>query len=383
MISINALDYLESVADLQVDTIPGGVIYLIAEGNSYIWRKPSKIFDIDYFQVGDTIEEDSIVAKAMREMTTLTEDIQKATYGTRLRITADPVVDDDGNVVGAFCIVYPRQHPVAKAFSDFAPIVSEVFPEGSQIVMTDLEKVIYSQSSTKFNIPSIGVGYKLDENSNATRVINTRKLEIVEDDGKRFGVPVMIATYPLFDEENSSQIIGTFGVITPRTVAISLKNMSNNLSEGIGGISKAIEQLSSSASNIHGNEQKLNSDISEVISLSDKINQISSFIKDIADQTKMLGLNAAIEAARAGEAGKGFGVVADQIRKLSEQSKSTVPQIKGLTDDIKNKIDESSKISTNSLASSEAQVSATQEITSNIEELSALSEELNEIALKL
>ena len=205
----------------------------------------------------------------------------------------------------------------------------------------------------------------------------------MEDDGKRFGIPVMIATYPRFDEEDSSQIVGTFGVVTPRTVASSLKNMSNTLSEGIAGISKAIEQLSNSASNIHDNEQKLNSDISEVTLLSDKINQISSFIKDIADQTRMLGLNAAIEAARAGEAGKGFGVVADQIRKLSEQSKSTVPQIKGFTDDIKEKIDESSKISKDSLSSSEAQVSATQEITSNIEELSALAEELKQIALKL
>jgi methyl-accepting chemotaxis protein len=41
----------------------------------------------------------------------------------------------------------------------------------------------------------------------------------------------------------------------------------------------------------------------------------------------MLGLNAAIEAARVGEAGKGFGVVADEIRKLPAESKSTVPKI--------------------------------------------------------
>ncbi|MDF2588184.1 MAG: hypothetical protein K0S41_2025 [Anaerocolumna sp.] len=62
-----------------------------------------------------------------------------------------------------------------------------------------------------------------------------------------------------------------------------------------------------------------------------QINVLSESIMQITEQTNLLALNAAIEAARAGEAGRGFSVVADEIRSLAEQSKSTVLQIQDIT----------------------------------------------------
>lgn len=109
--------------------------------------------------------------------------------------------------------------------------------------------------------------------------------------------------------------------------------------------SKEIVQLTVAGSdsiNILQEKSKENSAASEKISdliegfvkTTEGINQFIGSIENIAEQTNLLALNAAIEAARAGEAGKGFAVVADEVRKLADESQKSTQEINNLLQNI-------------------------------------------------
>jgi methyl-accepting chemotaxis protein len=114
---------------------------------------------------------------------------------------------------------------------------------------------------------------------------------------------------------------------------ISLKTF-NKTEKGNEVVSSAVKQMNNISEKV--------SHSSKMVSLlgdkSSEIGNIVCLITTITEQTNLLALNAAIEAARAGEQGKGFAVVADEVRKLAEQSAAAAGNITGLVNEIQNEI---------------------------------------------
>ena len=131
--------------------------------------------------------------------------------------------------------------------------------------------------------------------------------------------------------------------------ALEEVNIATDINQRAGNIKqKATDSLNEARQLFETAQEKLNSSLIHVKKV-DQIGEMYSTILAITEQTNLLALNAAIEAARAGEHGKGFSVVADEIRKLADESKNTVSKLQNITNLVTGSVADLADNSTNML----------------------------------
>jgi methyl-accepting chemotaxis protein len=127
-----------------------------------------------------------------------------------------------------------------------------------------------------------------------------------------------------------------------QTVDLSKKSITS-AQEGVASLEHAMEQMNQIVSVMDASSTA----VQELEEKSKQVLNVINVITDIAQQTNLLALNAAIEAAQAGEHGRGFEVVAEEVRKLSNESNNSAGQIMNVLTEILEKIDDVSKFTAN------------------------------------
>lgn len=268
-------------------------------------------------------------------------------------------------------------------FERVAPKIADLFVDMSMgFYSTDLDKFLMVHEHN-YVVPFAKAGLEVKKGGAADNVIQSKKPISMELPASFYGTPLKVSCFPVFDDDDPNKVVGTYGLALARDNATAVKETVETFKVGLGEVAQATEQTATAAGEISISNSDLRDQILAIGKVSAEINQVLDAIGNIAAQTKMLGLNAAIEAARAGEAGRGFGVVAEEIRKLSDDSRSTAELIRNMTKTIENKISETIQKSTVALDAAQEQAAATQEITARLQELTSRAEMLEKIAAKI
>ncbi|MGG6432306.1 methyl-accepting chemotaxis protein [Anoxybacillus sp. D401a] len=154
----------------------------------------------------------------------------------------------------------------------------------------------------------------------------------VTRDGKHIWLEALYA--PVLDEQGQVQAIFK--------LATDVTDRHQTLNEEFASL---LEEMNASTGDIQQTARLINNRVKQLSEKAEKVSKsteeiqgVISFVKDIAMQSNLLGLNAAIEAARAGEHGRGFAIVAEEVRKMAEKSKHSAEDISEQLNHITNSV---------------------------------------------
>lgn len=273
-----------------------------------------------------------------------------------------------------------EKYTILEAVTRIAPLLQKIIPIDCSIAVTNTEKFIADIAGEDDELTS-NEGKSIPEESGIKKAMRSGEVQRYNLPKEIYGNPFKAASAPIKNEKGV--IIGAMAIRMSTKNQEMLNETASTFASTYEEVVATTENLASSAQELANRMEDLTHSQAEMNSKVENMENVLSFIKSIADNSNLLGINAAIEAARVGEKGRGFEVVANEIRKMAENSSKSVENIKEEINTIKEQVatldQEIAKIS----EISQQQASSSQEITASMEELIEHVQNIEKIANEL
>ncbi|RXT03572.1 methyl-accepting chemotaxis protein [Ammoniphilus sp. CFH 90114] len=259
------------------------------------------------------------------------------------------------------------------------PILKSMLPKVGIGVSNRQEWIAYYPGE-KINI-GVKPGMKINPKEPLADTIRYGKSIKADVPAEFFGFSFTGLAEPIFNE--NGEVIGAIAIQIQEQSEKELLRFSEQIVKSIGEANMGITTVAKGAdelANISNNLLLQSKQASEEVKKSD---EVLTFIKHIADQTNLLGLNASIEAARAGDMGRGFGVVATEIRKLSLETVNSTVKIRETLTNMQKSMNAISNSIAKVVEVGNTQAKSTDQISQFIKEIDELGKEINKYASQL
>ncbi|AWB43056.1 chemotaxis protein [Paenibacillus sp. CAA11] len=257
------------------------------------------------------------------------------------------------------------------------PVVEQLLQEDATVTIYDREKILYVLRNPSGLKPGAPL---LERSRNFGDLKNGREKTVLYYPPEVFGLPLNSLQVPIMDEQN--EVIGVINVTYNLENQQNLQRLMNQSEEIIGRLVDSVQHVAAHSEELNSTTDEMLHNTKRAVENSSNVTEVASFIREISEQTNLLGLNAAIEAARVGEAGAGFGVVAKEIRKMSVDTKEATTRIEDSLKSVKTSMHLMETELSEIAASSHEQALLVTSFMEAIEQLNTTNKELKEFVEK-